>query len=91
MQNNATQLTLAQVHFEHAGNAIFVTGANTSVDIIEPTTTVGGNTMYASLNLDSANPPASVSISSLLSAGTQFLVVDGITGNSIPPEAALPS
>jgi hypothetical protein len=85
-ENNPTQVSLVQVHMEHAGTGVFVTGSNTSVNLVSPTTTVGGNSMYASVTIDSgANAPASVNISSLLAnSEVQYLVVDGITGVSLP-------
>jgi hypothetical protein len=84
-ENNPTEVSLIQVHMEHAGTGVFATGSNTSLDIVGPTTTVSNNSMYSSVTIDSgASAPASVSISSLLAnGGPQFLVVDGITGVSL--------
>jgi hypothetical protein len=82
--NNPTEVSLIQVHMEHAGTGVFATGSNTSVNMVAPTTTVGGNSMYASVTIDGTSPPASVNISSLLvNSGLQYMIVDGITGTNL--------
>ena len=58
-QNNPTQVSLTQLHTEHAGTGFFVTGANTSAEILAPTVTVGNGSMYAGVTIDSAKKPAS--------------------------------
>jgi hypothetical protein len=69
---------------EHAGTGVFATGSNTSLNMVAPTTTVGGNSMYASVTIDGTSPPASVNISSLLvNSGLQYMIVDGITGANL--------
>jgi hypothetical protein len=84
-QNNPTQVSLTQVHTEHAGTGYFITGTNTSAEILAPTTTVGGGSMFAGVTIDSANKPASVNVTSLLAnSGIQLMVVDGINGASVP-------
>jgi hypothetical protein len=85
-QNNPTQVSLTQLHTEHAGTGVFVTGSNTSVEILAPTITAGGNSLYAGVTIDGTNPPLSVNINSMLSNGTQqFFVVDGLTGTNTAP------
>jgi hypothetical protein len=83
-QTNPTQVSLTQIHTEHAGNGYFITGADTSVEILAPTVTTSG-TVYTGLTVDSVAPPTSVNISSMLAnTGVQFMIVDGITNTSIP-------
>jgi hypothetical protein len=82
--NNPTQVSLIQVHMEHAGVGVFATGANTTVNIVAPTTTVSKNSMDTSVVIDATNPSSSVNISSLLvNSGLQNMVVDGITGATL--------
>jgi hypothetical protein len=82
--NNPTEVSLIQVHMEHAGVGVFATGANTTVNIVAPTTTVSKNSMNTSVMIDATNPPSSVNISSLLvNSGLQNMVVDGITGATL--------